>query len=83
MDYRNDARAPLLFIAGGEDHLMPPKVQYSNARHYKSATVTEVVEFEGRCHLLPAQDGWEELADHALRWALEHATAPSVPAAGP
>jgi pimeloyl-ACP methyl ester carboxylesterase len=42
VDYHNDARPPLLFISGGEDHLMPPKVQRSNAKHYKSNTITEV-----------------------------------------
>ncbi|NEK57875.1 alpha/beta hydrolase [Geodermatophilus sabuli] len=74
VDYHNDARAPLLFIAGGEDHLMPPKVQYSNAKHYKAPnTVTEVVEYPGKAHLLPAQEGWEEIADAALDWALAHA----------
>jgi pimeloyl-ACP methyl ester carboxylesterase len=26
VDYKNDNRAPLLFISGGEDHLMPPAV---------------------------------------------------------
>jgi pimeloyl-ACP methyl ester carboxylesterase len=84
VDYRNDARAPLLFIAGGEDHLMPPSVQRSNARHYHSRAVTELREFEGRCHLLPAQPGWEEVADFALAWALDHATArPEEPAPGP
>src|SRR5262249_10061649 len=35
VDYENDARAPLLFISGSEDHLMPPAVQRSNAQHYK------------------------------------------------
>jgi pimeloyl-ACP methyl ester carboxylesterase len=73
VDYKNDARPPLLFIAGGEDHLMPPKVQYSNAKHYKSATITEVKEYEGYAHLLPAQEGWEAIADDALAWAVEHA----------
>jgi pimeloyl-ACP methyl ester carboxylesterase len=82
VDYRNGARAPLLFVAGSEDHLMPPKVQYSNAKHYKSDTITEVVEFEGRAHLLPAQEGWEEVADHALAWALEHATTSPAPVPG-
>jgi hypothetical protein len=52
---------------------MPPKVQRSNARHYRSATFTEVKEFEGRAHLLPSQDGWEEVADYALDWALANA----------
>ena len=79
VDYSNDARAPLLFIAGGEDHLMPPSVQRSNAKHYKSNTVTEVKEYPGRAHLLPAQEGWEEIADYALDWAVRHAqTKPSA-----
>ena len=57
---------PLLRIARG------PSVQRSNAKHYKSNTVTEVVEFEGP-HLLPAREGWEEVADYALEWAVSHA----------
>ena len=78
VDFKNDSRAPLLFISGSEDHLMPPKVQRSNAKHYKSDTITEVKEFEGFAHLLPAQEGWEEIADHALQWALEHAVQPAA-----
>ena len=70
--YRNAARAPLLFISGGEDHLMPPVVQHSNAAHYTAETLTEVRVFEGRSHLLPAQRGWEEIADYALAWAERH-----------
>jgi alpha-beta hydrolase superfamily lysophospholipase len=73
VDYRNDARAPLLFISGGEDHHMPPSIQRSNAKHYKSDTVTEVKEFPGFPHLLPAHEGWEEVADYALSWAQSHA----------
>ena len=73
VDYHNDARAPLLFISGSEDHLMPPAVQRSNAKHYKSNTITELKEFAGRSHLMPAQNGWEEIADYALGWAVEHA----------
>jgi non-heme chloroperoxidase len=30
------------------------------------------VEFEGP-HLLPSRDGWEEVADYALEWAVSHA----------
>jgi pimeloyl-ACP methyl ester carboxylesterase len=75
VDYRNDDRAPLLFISGSEDNLMPPKIQRSNAKHYKSNTVTEVKEFEGRAHLMPAQGGWEEVADYALAWAVEQSSA--------
>ena len=74
VNYHNDDRAPLLFISGSEDHIMPPSVQRSNAKHYKSKlTITEVEEYEGYAHLLPAQAGWEEIADHALEWAVKHA----------
>ena len=46
----------------------------SNAKHYRAAgTITEVKEFEGRAHLMPAQEGWEQVADYALTWAAEHA----------
>ncbi|MBS1893925.1 MAG: alpha/beta hydrolase [Actinobacteria bacterium] len=75
VDYANEERAPLLFISGTEDHLMPPSVQRSNAKHYGSGSVTEVKEFEGP-HLLPASDNWSEVADYALAWAEEHATTP-------
>jgi hypothetical protein len=52
---------------------MPPKIQRSNAKHYKApGTVTEVKEFDGP-HLLPARDGWEDIADYALSWAVNHA----------
>ena len=73
VDYKNDDRAPLLFLSGAEDNLMPPSIQRSNAKHYKSDTVTEVKEFEGRAHLMPSQEGWEEVADYALEWAVQHA----------
>lgn len=75
VDYHNDNRAPLLFISGEKDNLMPPAVQRSNAAHYKSPrTLTEVKEFAGFAHLLPAQKGWEAVADYALDWAERHAT---------
>jgi pimeloyl-ACP methyl ester carboxylesterase len=73
VDYHNDARAPLLFISGTDDHLMPPKIQQSNAMHYKSDTVTEIMQFEGP-HLLPSKEGWQAVADYALEWAVSHAT---------
>ena len=77
VDYHNNDRAPLLFISGSKDHLMPPSIQRSNAKHYKSATITEVKEFDGP-HLLPAQDGWQQVADYALEWAVKHATKSAV-----
>jgi pimeloyl-ACP methyl ester carboxylesterase len=73
VNYRNDDRPPLLFMSGGEDHLMPPKIQRSNAAHYHVASPTEINEYEGRPHLMVAAEGWEELADEAVRWASEQA----------
>ncbi|MCF2531038.1 alpha/beta hydrolase [Yinghuangia soli] len=74
VDYHNADRKPLLFLSGENDHLMPPKVQASNAKHYKApGTVTEHVVIPGRAHLMPAEDGWEAVADQALDWALAHA----------
>jgi pimeloyl-ACP methyl ester carboxylesterase len=79
VDYKNDDRAPLLFISGGQDHLMPPVVQRLNADHYTSNTITEVKEYGDRAHLLPAQEGWEEVADYALDWAVKHARMTPTP----
>ena len=73
VDYENADRPPLLFVSGSEDHIMPPSVQRSNARHYTGATITEVEEYEGYAHLLPAQQGWQQIADHVLDWAVRHA----------
>jgi pimeloyl-ACP methyl ester carboxylesterase len=72
VDYKNHDRAPLLFVSGSEDHIMPPAVQQSNMKHYKSDTVTEIKEFEGP-HLLISGDGWQEVADYCLDWAVRHA----------
>ena len=75
VDFRNEDRAPLLFIAGGEDNIMPPAVNQSNAKHYRHAkSPTDYREFEGRSHYsVIAGEGWEEVADYALEWAAEHA----------
>jgi pimeloyl-ACP methyl ester carboxylesterase len=76
VDYRNAERAPLLFIAGGADNIMPPSVNRSNAKHYKSSAITEYKEFAGRSHYTIGEDGWEEVADYALSWAIERTAKP-------
>jgi pimeloyl-ACP methyl ester carboxylesterase len=74
VNFKNDDRAPLLVIAGGEDKLMPPSVNESNAKHYQSSkAITDYHEFPGRSHYTLGQDGWEEVADYALDWAIKHA----------
>jgi hypothetical protein len=52
--------------------VMPTKVQRSNAKHYKSDAITEIIEYDGP-HLMPSSPGWQEIADHAFAWALEKA----------
>jgi len=80
VDFRNEDRAPLLFIAGGDDNLMPPSVNESNVKHYRhTKAITDYKEFPGRSHFTVGKDGWEEVADYALEWAKEHAaTHPSA-----
>ena len=74
VDYRNNRRAPLLLIAGSEDHIVPASVNQSTLRKYRhSSATTDFAEFSGRSHLIVAQTGWEEVAEHALSWAQRHA----------
>jgi pimeloyl-ACP methyl ester carboxylesterase len=74
VDFHNDDRAPLLLIGGGVDHTAPAVIDRATAKHYeKSNAITEYKEFPGRSHFTLGQDGWEEVADYALRWAVEHA----------
>ncbi|MFI7607877.1 alpha/beta hydrolase [Micromonospora sp. NPDC049366] len=77
VDTRRDDRAPLLLLAGGADHVVPPTVVRSNAALYtKSRALTAYHEFPGRSHFTVGQEGWEEVADYALNWALEAAALP-------
>lgn len=67
----NSDRAPLLLIAGGRDHIIPPAVTKENARRYhKSTAITAYKEFAGRGHFTAGEPGWEAVADYALSWAL-------------
>ena len=71
VDFGNDDRAPLLVIAGGEDHVSPDAINRATAKHQsRSKAITAYKEFPGRSHYTLGQDGWEEVADYALDWAL-------------
>lgn len=71
-DFANDGRAPLLFISGGSDHILPPAVQRENydknVKHSTAVTAHKV--FDGRDHFTCGEPGWEAIADFALDWAL-------------
>jgi pimeloyl-ACP methyl ester carboxylesterase len=73
VNYKNDERAPLLFIAGGADNIMPASVNKSSYEHHsKSQALTAYKEFPGRSHYTTGEPGWEAVADYALDWAIEH-----------
>jgi pimeloyl-ACP methyl ester carboxylesterase len=71
-DFADDDRAPLLFISGGSDHILPPVVQRhnyeKNAKH--SIAIAAHAVFAGRDHYTCGEPGWEAVADFALDWAL-------------
>jgi pimeloyl-ACP methyl ester carboxylesterase len=72
VDFFKEDRAPLAFIAFGEDHICPPQAVYHMSQKYNLAeTVVEYREFDGRPHF-PGVPGWEEVADYALSWATAH-----------
>ena len=78
VDYKNDDRAPLLFVSGSEDHIMPPSVQQSNAKHYKSDTITEIIEYEGPHLMIAAARAGRR--SPTTRWSGRSST-PQAPAA--
>ncbi|WP_350347563.1 alpha/beta hydrolase [Agromyces sp. G08B096] len=83
VDYARPDRAPLLVITGERDHVVPPAIGKAIVKKYTSTGSPSVVEyrqFPGRTHRLVSQDGWEEIADAALDWALAHQQAPRVDA---
>ncbi|MCB9593284.1 MAG: alpha/beta hydrolase [Sandaracinaceae bacterium] len=62
-------RAPLLFVAGELDRIIPASLNRKNASAYRAeAGVTELIELPGRTHYLAGQPGWEEVADRSLEW---------------
>lgn len=66
------SHAPLLFIAGEKDHLMPASLNRANYQKYKrnSSSLVEFKEFPGRGHYsIIGGKGWEDVADYALDWA--------------
>src|SRR5262249_7660337 len=71
VNYGKFYRPPLLLIAGAEDRLVPPvSIKLNSEGYARSTAMTEYKEFPHRSHLLIAQEGWEEVADYALSWAL-------------
>jgi pimeloyl-ACP methyl ester carboxylesterase len=80
VDFHND-RVPLLFIAGGKDHVSPAALNESNARRYlDSKALTVYEEFPLRSRFTLLEEGWELVADYTLTWAIENAAVRRQPA---
>lgn len=61
--------APLLFIAGSADNIIPATLNKSNQAKYRhSHSVTDFKEFAGRTHFIVGQKNWEEVADYIIGW---------------
>ena len=70
VNFRNPNRAPLLFIGGEKDVIMPASLSRKIFRkHSASPVTTDYKEFPGRSHYLIAESGWQEVASYALTWA--------------
>ncbi len=68
IDFRKP-HAPLLLIAGSEDHIVPASLNRTNLKKYRaSASVTDFKEFAGRDHFIIGERGWEEVADYIGAW---------------
>jgi esterase/lipase len=60
---------PLLFIAGGKDHIVPASLNRKNFNAYKDTTSTkEYKEFVSRGHYICGEKGWEEVAAYVAAW---------------
>jgi len=72
-------RPPLLLIAGSLDHISPISLnQKIRTLQSKAPSPTELKTYVGRTHFMAGMDGWEEIADEALNWALKHQQAPAA-----
>ena len=76
MDFGRTDRAPLLIMTGEIDHVVPPAIGKATVKKYLktgSPAIVEYKEWPGRTHRIVSQEGWEEGAEYALTWAVEHA----------
>ena len=73
VDTANADRGPLLLVAGGRDHTVPPAITRGTLKQYQnSAAITELKEFPDRGHSLTIDSGWRAVADSSLDWLLRH-----------
>jgi pimeloyl-ACP methyl ester carboxylesterase len=65
--------APLLFVAGGEDQIIPYELDRRNAEAYTDeVSIAHFRAFPGRGHWICGQEGWEEVAAYISEWLTAH-----------
>jgi len=76
VDYRIAARPPLLLLVVEKDHMSPPAVNKKLLKlQSRAPSQTESKVYAGRTHFMAGMDGWEDVADDALNWAVEQVRA--------
>lgn len=70
VDTRNDARGPVLIIAGEKDNTVPLAITHATYKlESKNVGETRITEIPGRGHSLVIDSGWREVADTPLEFA--------------
>jgi pimeloyl-ACP methyl ester carboxylesterase len=65
--------APLLFIGGEEDQIIPYELNRRNAEAYiDEISISEFKSFPNRSHWICGQSGWEEVAAYIGEWLQVH-----------
>jgi pimeloyl-ACP methyl ester carboxylesterase len=65
--------APLLFIGGEKDEIIPPELNNKNAEAYTDEnSQTFFQEFPGRGHYICGEPGWEEVVQSIDTWLAEN-----------
>ena len=58
--------APMLFLTGEEDKVVPPSTARQMALRY--GDLATVRECPGKCHYMQLEEGWQDLAARSLDW---------------
>ena len=65
--------APLLFVAGGKDQIIPSSINTRNFKAYKDKnSVLDFKLFENNNHFVVGLPNWKEVADYILGWVAKH-----------
>src|SRR5881296_1066366 len=79
VNFRNDTRAPLLLVAGGQDRVVPTSVVKANFELYReSKAETDYKEYPEQTHITFLQEA--KVADYVLGWALCQSNGSKLPA---